>query len=40
MSGRDYRAMTEHAEKDAPELRPTLMVIVADGEIQAHLRLP
>lgn len=40
MSGRDYRAMTEHAQKDAAELRPTLMVIVADGDIQAHLRLP
>jgi hypothetical protein len=40
MSGRDYRALTEHAEKDAPELRPTLMVIVADGDIQAHVKLP
>ena len=39
MSGRDDRAMTAHAEKDAPELRPTLMIIVAQGDIQAHLRL-
>lgn len=40
MSGRDDRAMTAHAEKDAPELRPTLMIIVAQGDIRAHLRLP
>jgi hypothetical protein len=40
MSGRDDRAMTAHAQKEAPELRPTLMVIVAQGDIQAHLRLP
>jgi hypothetical protein len=40
MSGRDDSAMTAHAEKDAPDLRPTLMIIVAHDEIQAHLRLP
>jgi hypothetical protein len=40
MSGRDDRAMTAHADRDAAELRPTLMVIVARDEIQAHLRLP
>ncbi|OWK32333.1 thiamine biosynthesis protein ThiF [Sphingomonas mucosissima] len=40
MSGRDHRAMTAHADRDAPELRPTLMVIVAQDDIQAHLRLP
>lgn len=40
MSGRDDRAMTAHAEKDAPDLRPTLMIIVAQDEVQAHLRLP
>ncbi|MEF2557396.1 hypothetical protein VQ044_14100 [Aurantimonas sp. C2-5-R2] len=39
MSGRDDRAITAHAEKNAPELRPTLMIIVAEGDIQAHLRL-
>lgn len=40
MSGRDDRAMTAHAEKDAPDLRPTLMIIVAQDDVQAHLRLP
>jgi hypothetical protein len=40
MSGRDDRAMTAHAEKDAPNLRPTLMIIVAQNDVQAHLRLP
>ena len=40
MSGRDDRAMAAHAEKDAPDLRPTLMIIVALDDIQAHLRLP
>jgi hypothetical protein len=40
MSGRDDRAMTAHALKDAPDLRPTLMIIVAHDDIQAHLRLP
>lgn len=38
MSGRDYRTMTAHHEIDAPALRPTLLVIVADGDLQAHLR--
>lgn len=40
MSGPDYRAMTAHAEKDAPDLRPTLMIIMAQDDVQAHLRLP
>ena len=40
MSGRDDRAMTAHAERDAPDLRPTLMIIVAQDDVQAHLRLP
>ena len=40
MSGRDHKAMGRHEERDAPTLRPTLMIIAADGEFQAHLRVP
>ena len=38
MSGRDHKAMVKHRSADAPALRPTLIVIVADGDIQAHLQ--
>lgn len=40
MSGKDHKAMMAHAERDAPGLKPTLIVIVADDDIQAHLRVP
>lgn len=39
MSGRDYRTMMAYREIDAAALRPTLMVIVADRDLQAHLRI-
>jgi len=38
MSGRDYKTFMAHHAIDAAVLRPTLMVIVADGDLQAHLR--
>jgi proteasome lid subunit RPN8/RPN11 len=40
MSGRDHATMTAHQARDAETLSPTLLVIVADGDVQAHLRLP
>lgn len=40
MSGRDYATMMEHHEVDKLTLSPTLLVIVADGDVQAHLKLP
>jgi hypothetical protein len=40
MSGKDHRAMEQHCEKDARSLRPTLMVIIAAEEMQAHLSVP
>jgi proteasome lid subunit RPN8/RPN11 len=40
LSGRDHRTMMLHHERDAVDLRPTLVVIVADGDIQAHLQVP
>jgi molybdopterin/thiamine biosynthesis adenylyltransferase len=40
MSGRDWTTMTAHQERDEEALRPTLMVIVAEGELQAHLKVP
>ena len=40
MSARDYAAMTTHHARDEATLSPTLMVIVADGDVQAHLRVP
>lgn len=40
MSGRDYTTMMGHHVRDAQTLSPTLVVIAADGEIQAHLKLP
>jgi hypothetical protein len=40
MSGRDHKAIVGHEERDAPTLRPTLMIIAADGTVQAHLRVP
>lgn len=32
--------MMGHHVRDAQTLSPTLVVIAADGEIQAHLKLP
>jgi hypothetical protein len=40
MSGRDWTTMTVHKERDEADLRPTLMVIVADDDLQAHLKVP
>ena len=40
MSGRDHQAMTVHHAQDQGRLSPTLIVIVADGDCQAHLRVP
>lgn len=40
MSGRDYTTFMEHHARDAATLSPTLLVIAADAEVQAHLRLP
>ncbi len=40
MSSRDYRTMTTHWDRDAADLKPTLMVVVADGAMAAHLMLP
>ncbi|MBN9478922.1 MAG: Mov34/MPN/PAD-1 family protein [Bordetella sp.] len=39
LSGRDYKTMMACHEIDEPLRRPTLMVIVADGDLQAHLRI-
>ncbi len=38
MSGRDYRTHQAHHVEDAPFLRPTLMLIVAEDDVQAHLK--
>lgn len=38
MSGRDHTAMMKHHERDAEHMRPTLIVIVAEGDVQAHLK--
>ena len=40
VSGRDYKTMMEHHAKDAETLSPTLIVIVADEDIQAHIKVP
>lgn len=40
MSGRDHEAMSKHTQEDAPALRPTLMIIVAGADTQAHLGVP
>jgi hypothetical protein len=40
LSGRDHKTMMAHAERDEEGLKPTLIVIVAGDEIQAHLRVP
>ncbi|HEX5259617.1 MAG TPA: ThiF family adenylyltransferase [Sphingomicrobium sp.] len=40
MSGRDQRTLAKHSAKDAPLLRPTLMIIVAGDDVQAHLEVP
>jgi hypothetical protein len=40
MSGRDYTTMMEHHARDVQTISPTLVVIAADGDIQAHLKLP
>lgn len=40
MSGRDYTTMMEHHARDAATLSPTLIVIAAEGDVQAHLKLP
>jgi hypothetical protein len=40
MSSRDHKAISKHQERDASALRPTLMIIVADGDVQAHLQVP
>ena len=40
LSERDRRAMRTHHERDAPMLRPTLIMIVAEDAIQAHLEVP
>lgn len=39
MSGKDYRAMEKHHAVDAENYCPTLIVIVADGDIQSHLKI-
>lgn len=39
MSGKDYRAMEKHHEVDARSNRPTLIVIVADGDLKTHLKI-
>lgn len=38
MSGRDQKAMMKHRSVDAAAYSPTLIVIAADGDVQAHLR--
>jgi hypothetical protein len=40
MSGRDHKTLMEHHAKDRENLSPTLVLIVADEDIQAHLKLP
>ena len=40
MSGRDYSTIMQHHARDAETLSPTLLVIAADGETRAHLKLP
>lgn len=40
MSGRDHKSMAAHHAQDEARLSPTLVVIVADGDIQAHLKVP
>jgi hypothetical protein len=40
MSGRDHKTMMGHHARDLEQLSPTLLVIVADDEIQAHLKVP
>lgn len=40
LSGRDYRTMMDHHARDVETLSPTLVVIMADGDVQAHLKLP
>ena len=40
MSPRDHRTMTAHRDGDVHDLKPTLMVIVGDGVLEAHLMLP
>jgi hypothetical protein len=40
MSGRDHKTLMEHHAKDRESLSPTLVVIVANEEIQTHLKLP
>jgi proteasome lid subunit RPN8/RPN11 len=40
MSGRDHKTLMAHHAKDRESLSPTLVVIVANEEIQTHLKLP
>lgn len=40
MSGRDFATMQEHHAQDVLTLSPTLIVIAAEGDVQAHLKLP
>lgn len=40
MSGRDYTTMMEHHARDVQTLSPTLVVIAANDDVQAHLKLP
>ena len=39
MSGKDYKAMERHHAVDVENKRPTLIVIVADDDVQAHLKI-
>jgi hypothetical protein len=40
MSGRDHRTIMEHHTRDAARLSPTLLIIAAQNDIQAHLKVP
>ncbi|WP_296176104.1 ThiF family adenylyltransferase [uncultured Brevundimonas sp.] len=39
MSGKDYEALRKHHEDDAQRLCPSLLVIIADGDLKAHMML-
>jgi hypothetical protein len=39
MSGKDYKAMEKHHAVDSENGRPTLIVIVADDDLKAHMKI-